>query len=43
MGRLRVVLVSAAAFVLYVFAGIPAIEVLLLAGVVGAFLPVAST
>ena len=38
-GRLRVVLVSAAAFLLYVVAGIPAIEVLLLAGVVGAFLP----
>lgn len=42
-GRLRVVLVSAAAFLLYVWAGIPAIEVLVLAGVVGAFLPAART
>jgi chromate transporter len=42
-GRLRVVLVSAAAFLLYVWAGVPAIEVLLLAGAVGAFLPAART
>jgi chromate transporter len=42
-GRLRVVLVSSAAFLLYVWAGVPAIEVLLLAGVFGAFLPVGST
>jgi chromate transporter len=42
-GRLRVVLISAAAFLLYVWAGIPAIEVLVLAGVVGAFLPAART
>lgn len=39
--RLRVVLVSAAAFLLYVGAKVPPIEVLLLAGAVGAFLPVA--
>jgi chromate transporter len=39
-GRLRVILVGAAAFALYVVAGIPPIEVLVLAGVVGAFLPV---
>ena len=37
--RLRVVLVAAAAFLLYVAVGLPAIEVLLLAAVVGAFLP----
>lgn len=37
--RLRVVLVAAAAFLLYVWLGVPAIEVLLLAGVVGALLP----
>lgn len=42
-GRLRVVLVSSAAFLLYVWAGMPAIEVLLLAGVVGAFLPTTGT
>ena len=42
-GRLRVVLVSSAAFLLYVWAGMPAVEVLLLAGVVGAFLPAADT
>jgi chromate transporter len=42
-GRLRVILVSAAAFFLYVVAGIPAIEVLLLAAVVGAFLPTAGS
>jgi chromate transporter len=40
--RLRVVLVSAAAFLLNVGAKIPPIEVLLLAGAVGAFLPAAS-
>jgi chromate transporter len=39
-GRLRVVLISGAAFLLYVWAGVPPIEVLILAGVVGAFLPV---
>jgi chromate transporter len=38
-GRLRVILVSGAAFALYVAAGVPPIEVLVLAGVVGAFLP----
>jgi len=37
--RLRVVLIGAAAFLLYVFAAIPAIDVLLLAAVVGAFWP----
>ena len=37
--RLRVVLVAAAAFLLYVWLGLPAVEVLLLAAVVGAFLP----
>jgi chromate transporter len=37
--RLRVVLIAAAAFLLYVALGVPAIEVLLLAGVIGAFLP----
>jgi chromate transporter len=42
-GRLRVVLVSAAAFLLYVWAAVPPIEVLLLAGAVGAFLPAAQT
>jgi chromate transporter len=42
-GRLRVVLVSAAAFLLYVCAAVPPIEVLLLAGAVGAFLPAAQT
>jgi chromate transporter len=41
-GRLRVILVSGAAFLLYVVAGLPPIEVLVLAGVVGAFLPVHS-
>jgi chromate transporter len=39
-GRLRVILIGGAAFLLYVVAGIPPIEVLVLAGVVGAFLPV---
>ena len=37
--RLRVVLVAAAAFVLYVGLGLPAVEVLVLAAMVGAFLP----
>ncbi len=37
--RLRVVLVAAAAFLLYVWLAVPAIEVLLLAGVIGAVLP----
>jgi len=37
--RLRVALIAAAAFLLYVLLSIPAIEVLLLAGVVGALLP----
>jgi len=36
--RLRVVLIATAAFVLYVWLAIPAIEVLLLAGVVGPLL-----
>ena len=36
---LRVVLIAAAAFLLYVFLPIPAIEVSILAGVLGAFLP----
>jgi chromate transporter len=39
--RLRVVVVGAAAFGLYVGLGVPAIYVLLLAGVIGAFLPAA--
>ena len=39
--RLRVILISAAAFGLHVGLGIPAIQVLLLAGIVGALLPVA--
>jgi chromate transporter len=39
-GRLRVVLVGGAAFLLAVVAGIPPIEILILAAVVGAFLPV---
>jgi chromate transporter len=38
-GRVRVVLIAAAAFSLYVFAHIPPIWVLILAAVVGAFLP----
>jgi chromate transporter len=42
-GRLRVVLVSAAAFLLYVWAAVSPIEVLLLAAVVGAFLPASRT
>jgi|ERR1700677_3509972 chromate transporter len=37
--RLRVVLVAAAAFLLYVAVGLPAIEILLLAAIVGALLP----
>ena len=41
-GRLRVIVIGTAAFLLYVAAGIPPIEVLILAGVVGAFLPVHS-
>jgi len=39
--RLRVVLVGAAAFALYVWGGLSPIQVLLLAAVVGIFLPVA--
>jgi chromate transporter len=39
-GRLRVILIGGAAFLLYVWVGIPPIEVLILAAVVGAFLPV---
>jgi chromate transporter len=42
-GRLRVILVSGAAFLMYVVAGVPPIEVLILAAVVGAFLPVHGT
>lgn len=38
-GRIRVVLVTATAFALYVWLGIPPIEVLLLSAVVGALLP----
>ncbi len=41
--RLRVVFIGVAAFLLYVFAAIPAIDVLLLAAVVGAFWPMTST
>ena len=41
--RLRVVIVGAAAFLLSVVAGLPPIEVLLLAAVIGALLPVAAT
>jgi len=37
--RLRVVLVAATAFLLYVWLSVPAVEVLMLAAVVGAFLP----
>jgi chromate transporter len=40
--RLRVILISAVAFLLYVWAAVPPIEVLLLAGAVGAFLPARS-
>ncbi|MGO9236553.1 MAG: chromate transporter [Methylocella sp.] len=40
--RHRVILVGAAAFLLYVWAAIPPIEVLLLAGAVGALLPASS-
>jgi len=39
--RLRVVLIAAAAFLLYVWLAVPAIAVLLLAGLVGAVLPLA--
>ena len=39
--RLRVVLVAATGFLLYVWLGVPAIEILILAGVLGAVLPVA--
>ncbi len=39
--RLRVVLIGAAAFLLHVVAAIPPIQVLLLAAVIGAFLPAA--
>ncbi len=41
-GRWRVVLIGGAAFLLYAVAKIPPIEVLIGAGVVGAFLPVRS-
>lgn len=41
-GRWRVLLIGGAAFLLYVVAKIPPIEVLIGAGVVGAFLPVRS-
>ena len=41
-GRLRVILIGGAAFLLYVVAKIPPIDVLIGAGVVGAFLPVRS-
>jgi chromate transporter len=41
--HLRVALVGAAAFGLYVVLGVPAIYILLLAGAVGAFLPVAES
>ena len=41
-GRWRVILVGAAAFLLYVVAHVPPIEVLIGAGAVGAFLPVRS-
>jgi chromate transporter len=41
-GRLRVILIGARAFLLYVVAHIPPIELLIGAGVVGAFLPVRS-
>lgn len=41
-GRLRVVLIGAAAFLLHVAAGLSAIQVLLLAAVIGALLPAAS-
>jgi chromate transporter len=37
--RIRVIIVGAAAFLLYVVAGLPAIEVLLLAGAIGALWP----
>jgi chromate transporter len=40
--RLRVILISAVAFLLYVWAAVPPTEVLLLAGAVGAFLPARS-
>jgi chromate transporter len=40
--RLRVVLIGAAAFLLHVLAAIPPIQVLLLAAVIGAFLPAAA-
>jgi chromate transporter len=39
--RLRVAFIGAAAFGLYVALGVPAIYVLVLAGVIGAFLPAA--
>ncbi len=41
--RLRVILIGASAFGLYVGLGMPPIQVLLLAAVVGAFLPIART
>jgi hypothetical protein len=40
--RLRVVFIGAAAFLLHLGAGLSAIQVLLLAAVIGAFLPAAS-
>ncbi len=42
-GRLRVILAGGAAFLLYVVVGVPPIEVLILAAVVGAFLPAHAT
>ena len=42
-GRLRVILIAGTAFLLYVAASVPPIEVLILAAVVGAFLPVHGT
>jgi chromate transporter len=42
-GRLRVILIGGAAFLLYVVAGVPPIEVLIFAALVGAFLPVHGT
>ena len=41
-GRLRVVLVVAAAFLLHAWLGMPAVEILLLAAVIGALLPAAA-
>lgn len=41
-GRYRVILIGGAAFLLYVMVKIPPIEVLILAGIVGALLPASS-